>query len=64
MSLFDKTADTKSSERLMEVVDQIKLREIAKIGFGNQGVRNTWRMKREMKSKRYTTNINEIPLVK
>ena len=48
----------------MEVVDQIKLREIAKIGFGNQGVRNTWRMKREMKSKRYTTNINEIPLVK
>ena len=46
MSLFDKTADTKSSERLMEVVDQIKLREIAKIGFGNQGVRNAWRMKR------------------
>ena len=64
VSFFDKIADTASSERLMETVDQIKLREIAKIGFGNQGVRNTWRMKREMKSKRYTTNINEIPLVK
>ena len=48
----------------METVDQIKLREIAKIGFGNLGFRNNWKMKRQMKSKRYTTNINEIPFVK
>tara|TARA_B100001250_G_scaffold305971_1_gene267866 strand:- start:373 stop:1635 length:1263 start_codon:yes stop_codon:yes gene_type:complete len=64
VSFFDKIADTASSERLMETVDQIKLREIAKIGFGNLGFKNTWKMKRQMKSKRYTTNINEIPLVK
>ena len=64
MSLFNRVADTASSERLMETVDQIKLREIAKIGFGNLGFRNTWKMKRQMKSKRYTTNINEIPFVK
>ena len=38
--------------------------EIAKIGFGNQGYRNTWRMKREIKSKRYTTKIEEIPITK
>tara|TARA_X000000368_G_scaffold83996_1_gene63557 strand:+ start:440 stop:1702 length:1263 start_codon:yes stop_codon:yes gene_type:complete len=64
VSFFDKIADTASSERLMETVDQIKLRELAKIGFGNLGFKNTWKMKRQMKSKRYTTNINEIPLVK
>tara|TARA_Y100000814_G_scaffold287935_1_gene258720 strand:- start:989 stop:1261 length:273 start_codon:yes stop_codon:yes gene_type:complete len=64
MSLFNRVTDTASSERLMETVDQIKLREIAKIGFGNLGFRNNWKMKRQMKSKRYTTNINEIPFVK
>ena len=64
MSLFNKASDTKSSKRLMNAIDQIKLKEIAKIGIGNQGFRNTWKMKRQMKSKRYTTNINEIPSVK
>ena len=48
----------------MEVVDEIKLKEVATIGFGNQGFRNTWKMKRQMKSKRYTTNIDEIPSVR
>ena len=48
----------------MKTVDYINLMEIAKIGFGNQGYRNTWKMKREIKSKRYTTKISEIPLVK
>ena len=64
MSLFDKAADSNSSERLMNAIDQIKLKEIAKIGVGNQGFKNIWKMKRQMKSKRYTTNIEEIPLVK
>ena len=53
MSLFDKKRDEKMASRLMKTVDYINLMEIAKIGFGNQGYRNTWRMKREIKSKRY-----------
>ena len=61
MSLFDKKRDEKMASRLMQTVDYINLMEIAKIGFGNQGYRNTWRMKREIKSKRYTTHIGEIP---
>ena len=61
MSLFDKKRDEKMASRLMQTVDYINLMEIAKIGFGNQGYRNTWRMKREIKSKRYTTQIGEIP---
>lgn len=61
MSLFDKKRDEKMASRLMQTVDYINLMEIAKIGFGNQGFRNTWRMKREIKSKRYTTKIEEIP---
>ena len=64
MSLFDKKRDEKIASRLMETVDYIKLMEIAKIGFGNQGYRNTWRMKREIKSNRYTTKIEEIPITK
>ncbi len=64
MSLFDKRRDEKMASRLMETVDYINLMEIAKIGFGNQGYRNTWRMKREIKSKRYTTKIEEIPITK
>ena len=64
MSLFDKKRDEKMASRLMQTVDYINLMEIAKIGFGNQGYRNTWRMKREIKSKRYTTQIGEIPTTK
>ena len=64
MSLFDKKKDEKMASRLMETVDYINLMEIAKIGFGNQGYRNTWRMKREIKSNRYTTKIEEIPITK
>ena len=64
MSLFDKKRDEKMASRLMETVDYINLMEIAKIGFGNQGYRNTWRMKREIKSNRYTTKIEEISITK
>ena len=62
MSLFDKKREEKMASKLMQTVDYINLMEIAKIGFGNQGYRNTWRMKREIKSKRYTTKIldNEV----
>lgn len=64
MSLFDKKREEKMASKLMQTVDYINLMEIAKIGFGNQGYRNTWRMKREIKSKRYTTKIEEIPTTK
>lgn len=64
MSLFDKKRDDKSASKLMETIDYINLMEIAKVGFGNQGYRNTWKMKREIKSQRYTTKIDEIPMIK
>ena len=64
MSLFDKKRDNKSASKLMETIDYINLMEIAKVGFGNQGYRNTWKMKREIKSQRYTTKIDEIPMIK
>ena len=64
MSLFDKKKDDKSASKLMETIDYINLMEIAKVGFGNQGYRNTWKMKREVKSQRYTTKIDEIPTIK
>ena len=64
MSLFDKKRDEKSASKLMETIDYINLMEIAKVGFGNQGYRNTWKMKREVKSQRYTTKIDEIPMIK
>ena len=64
MNLFEKSCDSKKSERLMSVVDFLNLAEKGKLYFGNQGYRNTWKMKRDMKSKRYTTKIDEIPIAK
>ncbi|RCL37514.1 MAG: translesion error-prone DNA polymerase V subunit UmuC [SAR86 cluster bacterium] len=64
MNLFEKSCDSKKSERLMSVVDFLNLTEKGKLYFGNQGYRNTWKMKRDMKSKRYTTKIDEIPIAK
>ena len=64
MSLFEGKRDRKDAAKLMQTVDYINLMEIAKVGFGNQGYQNTWRMKREIKSKRYTTKIEEIPVIK
>jgi DNA polymerase V len=64
MSLFDRKSDEKSASKLMETIDYINLMEIAKVGFGNQGYQNTWKMKREIKSQRYTTKIDEIPIIK
>ena len=64
ISLFDKKRDEKNTAKLMQTIDYINLMEIAKVGFGNQGYQNTWRMKREIKSKRYTTKIEEIPVIK
>ena len=64
ISLFDEKKDEKSTAKLMQTIDYINLMEIAKVGFGNQGYQNTWRMKREIKSKRYTTKIEEIPVIR
>ncbi len=64
MSLFNRKRDEKSASKLMETIDYINLMEIAKVGFGNQGYQNTWKMKREIKSQRYTTKIDEIPIIK
>lgn len=64
MNLFTKSFDSKKSEKLMNVVDALNLSERGKLCFGNQGYINTWKMKRDMKSKRYTTKIDEIPITK
>ena len=64
MNLFGKSQDSIKSENLMQIVDEINLKEISRASFGIQGFRNTWRMKREIKSKRYTTKISEIPNTK
>jgi len=64
MNLFTKSFDSKKSEKLMNVVDALNLSERGKLYFGNQGYINTWKMKRDMKSKRYTTKIDEIPITK
>ena len=64
MNLFDKSFDSKKADDLMRTVDYINIRDISNIFFGNQGYRNTWKMKRQIKSKRYTTRIEEIPVTR
>tara|TARA_B100000674_G_C37926456_1_gene955870 strand:- start:24 stop:1286 length:1263 start_codon:yes stop_codon:yes gene_type:complete len=64
MNLFDKSFDSKKADDLMRTVDYINIRDISNVFFGNQGYRNTWKMKRQIKSKRYTTRIEEIPITR
>lgn len=49
----------------MKVIDQINLGRLGKVYFVARGRGTTeWMMKREQLSPRYTTCINELPVVK
>ncbi|MEY0503668.1 DUF4113 domain-containing protein [Providencia manganoxydans] len=44
--------------------DQLNNSGIGKVWFAGKGVDTGWRMKREMLSPAYTTNIKELPIVR
>tara|TARA_B100000963_G_scaffold69640_1_gene58004 strand:- start:447 stop:1703 length:1257 start_codon:yes stop_codon:yes gene_type:complete len=53
-----------NSKKLMTTVDRINNSGIGKVTFASQGIKKTWSMRRQLKSPRYLTNWEEIPVVK
>jgi len=51
-------------EQLMKVVDQLNFRENGKVKFGGQDLGRTWKIKQEKLSKRYSTRLNELIIIK
>ena len=52
------------SKKLMTTIDKINSSGIGKVTFASQGIKKSWSMKRLLKSPRYLTSWEEIPVVK
>ena len=58
-------AEDPKHKPLMSAIDNLnKKYKDHKIRLGNQDLERTWKMKQERLSPRYTTNINDIIVVK
>ena len=53
-----------NSKELMTNIDKINTSGVGRITFASQGIKRTWSMRRLLKSPRYLTNWEEIPVVK
>jgi len=52
-------------ERLMSVIDSLNKRYgSGTVRFASEGMRQEWKMRSDMRSPRYTTNWNELPVVR
>ena len=52
------------SERLMRTIDKINAAGESKITFAAQGIKKPWSMQRYFQSPKYTTNWNDLLVVK
>jgi|TARA_B110000438_G_C15807094_1_gene647919 DNA polymerase V len=52
------------AKKLMQTIDRINLSGIGRVSFAAQGMKQSWSMKRELKSPRYSTNWQELLTVK
>ncbi|MBZ6396836.1 MULTISPECIES: translesion error-prone DNA polymerase V subunit UmuC [Pantoea] len=64
LDMFSQQLPRANADALMSAVDQINRSGLSKVWFAGQGTDNTWQMKREMLSPRYTTCLAEIMTVK
>jgi len=65
LNLFDENAPRQNSEKLMEVLDHLNVKEgKGSLYFAGQGVQTSWKMKRERLSPRYTTRYDDLLRVK
>lgn len=63
LGLFD-SIDRDKRERLMQVVDKINGKHQHHVKLAIQGSGRDWKLKQEQLSKRYTTDINEVIIIK
>ena len=52
-----------NSKELMTTIDMINNSGIGRVAFASQGIKKTWSMRRQLRSPRYLTNWEEIPIV-
>ena len=52
------------SKKLMMTIDKINSSGIGKVTFASQGIKKSWSMRRLLKSPRYLTSWEEMPIVK
>jgi len=64
LNLFDDNAPRADSDALMTLMDKLNKQGKGTLYFAGQGVQQTWQMKREMLSPRYTTRLAEVPIVR
>jgi DNA polymerase V len=53
-----------NSKELMATIDKINNSGVGKITFASQGIKKKWSMRRLLKSPRYLTNWEEMPVVR
>ena len=63
LGLFD-SVDRDKRERLMQVVDKINGNHQHHVKLAIQGSGRDWKLKQEQLSRRYTTDINEVIIIK
>lgn len=64
LNLFDDNPPRADSDALMTLMDKLNKQGKGTLYFAGQGVQQTWQMKREMLSPRYTTRLAEVPIVR
>ena len=52
------------SKKLMTTIDKINSSGVGKVTFASQGIKKPWSMRRLLKSPRYLTSWEEIPIVR
>jgi len=64
LNLFDDHAPRAGSDALMTLMDTLNKQGKGTLYFAGQGVQQSWQMKREMLSPRYTTRCTDLPVVR
>lgn len=66
--LFDQPAitdrQTTADQKLMQLMDKLNAKHSKTIWFASQGAKQEWSMKRELLSPAYTTNWQQLPIVR
>ena len=63
--LFDEpTAERQADQKLMQLMDNLNAKHGKTLWFASQGTKQEWGMKRELLSPAYTTNWQQLPVVR
>ncbi|EOL8995785.1 DUF4113 domain-containing protein [Cronobacter sakazakii] len=64
LNLFDEDALRPNSETLMLLINELNQQDRIILYFAEQGIKQSWQMKREMLSPYYTARLTDVPSVR